>query len=510
MEVGLSFERSDRIFAGHARRAIDQRCLEKRRAGTLPSLELLIILPNQRGASGRIRSGHTGSAHERVARVVRIGAPELEERRLAGTRRRDVGTGSNDIRLNPGVVGRSSGAERREALDIARHLLFADGGHRIAISPGIRPGHCRIAALGTVVAARSDRQRVLRIRGIGHAWPIDKSGRSARFGSFHAGYRHAVIASGNDDQHVGMSEHIAVDIARCRRILREAIGSPAVVVDAYAILVGLVEQLTEIRRQAAQHAISVEDRLEEKLGLGRRTSHFAVRRAAVACGAACNMGTMSLWIAVIPGAAPGEDAHDAATEVRMPVIQSRVSNANDLPFALQSEGRIAWLLEPKNLACHPIERMWKRYLLDCCDLRQLGKVSQVIAVLNQRDLQRIGMRTNWLTPTRLQPFDHLLQVLRAVSAHGKRACEPLRTRAARDGPSCPSRQRVRFVVKTDCVEEGLGLEPSDLVRRQARRITVVVQSLQEFDIIFFERAASARGKRSGEPHHVELSIGRVP
>ena len=49
------------------------------------------------------------------------------------------------------------------------------------------------------------------------------------------------------------------------------------------------------------------------------------------------------------------------------------------------------------------------------------------------DLQRLGMRTNWLTPARLQSLDYFLQVFRAMRSHRKRACEPPRTGAARDG-----------------------------------------------------------------------------
>ena len=67
---------------------------------------------------------------------------------------------------------------------------------------------------------------------------------------------------------------------------------------------------------------------------------------------------MSFRVAVVAETAPLFDSDDPAAKIRMPIVQSRVGNADDLPLALKFDPRLAGLFELENLPRHSIERAW--------------------------------------------------------------------------------------------------------------------------------------------------------
>jgi hypothetical protein len=97
-----------------------------------------------------------------------------------------------------------------------------------------------------------------------------------------------------------------------------------------AVLVGFVEELAQIHRQAPETSLCIEERLEEKARSRCGATDRASGSRAIAQNGTRHVRAVPVWISGVAGATEGHDANDATGKVWVLVIQTGVGNRHDL------------------------------------------------------------------------------------------------------------------------------------------------------------------------------------
>ena len=200
--------------------------------------------------------------------------------------------------------------------------------------PGGPPGYGAETAAGPIAPTCPHGQRVLRCRGRADRQPIDRT----RLRILTIGFL-TFVSGGDDHEQVRLPPDVVIHLAAVHSVGGIGGGSPAVAVYPCAALIGLVEQIPEVKREPAQTAGTVEQRLKDDLRPRGGTFEKAIGRNAVSRGRARNVGSVSMGIVVISrnsGAAACENLEQPSGEIGMRVINSGVGNTDNLIGPVQS------------------------------------------------------------------------------------------------------------------------------------------------------------------------------
>ncbi len=179
-----------------------------------------------------------------------------------------------------------------------------------------------------------------------------------------------------------------VDIECHAVIARLDICAPTVVVDADTRVICRLKQGSQRVREAAETAISIEQRLKIQIGGGsdaaqggRRTGRClgGARRRAIADNCSGDMRAVPIRVRCIAGTAQGHRHYLLGREIGVPLIYAGICHANGLAPSVKGQQTRRWacLFDANQSARHVATQLWRPR---SCDAGYAGKRRHVFDV----------------------------------------------------------------------------------------------------------------------------------
>ena len=259
------------------------------------------------------------------------------------------------------------------------------------LRPDVIPRQSGVSARGSRTPAGAHRETVLGARGGGDARIVDEPLRGGHPLIRPAGYADPVVSRGDDNQHVRVRRHEAVNVERSVRVPGVGEGSPTVVVDPCTFVVRLLEEIADIVRDPPEAAVGIENRLDEDLRLRSRAENFPLQSGPVPDGASRDVRAVPFRVGDVLGvsSSPGARPDDPVLQIGVFHVDASVGHSNNLAGPLKPD-----LLR---LADQPQQRSGRFVVqlrgLDWFNHGHLGpggQVEQYLGILYQGELHLVA------------------------------------------------------------------------------------------------------------------------